>query len=39
MDDYTSLGFLPMATAMAIFQDQERAVRIGLVREGLDPKD
>ena len=36
---YASIGFLPMTTALAIFQDQERALRIGLVKEGLDPKD
>jgi GNAT superfamily N-acetyltransferase len=36
---YASVGFLPMTTAMAIFQDRERALRIGLVNEGLDPKD
>jgi ribosomal protein S18 acetylase RimI-like enzyme len=36
---YVGLGFLPMATAMAIFQDQDRAIRIGLVTERLDPKD
>jgi ribosomal protein S18 acetylase RimI-like enzyme len=28
---YRRLGFLPMRTAMAIFQDQDRAVREGLV--------
>lgn len=30
---YRKLGFLPMRTAMAIFQDQERAIRTGLVDE------
>jgi ribosomal protein S18 acetylase RimI-like enzyme len=28
---YQKLGFRPMLTAMAIFQDQERAIRTGLV--------
>jgi ribosomal protein S18 acetylase RimI-like enzyme len=28
---YRKLGFLPMRTAMAIFQDQERAIRDGLL--------
>jgi ribosomal protein S18 acetylase RimI-like enzyme len=36
---YTGIGFLPMTTAMAIFQDKERALRIGLVKERLDPQD
>jgi ribosomal protein S18 acetylase RimI-like enzyme len=41
---YTGLGFLPMTTAMAVFKDRERALRIGLVKapldpEGLDPED
>lgn len=30
---YRKLGFKPMRTAMAIFADQERAVRTGLVAE------
>ena len=30
---YEKLGFLRMLTAMAIFQDQERAIRTGLVEE------
>ena len=30
---YRKLGFLPMRTAMAIFQDQDRAIRSGLVGE------
>lgn len=30
---YKTLGFKPMRTAMAIFQDQKQAVRVGLVEE------
>jgi ribosomal protein S18 acetylase RimI-like enzyme len=30
---YRKLGFKPMRTAMAIFADQERAIRTGLVEE------
>lgn len=29
---YLGLGFLPMATAMAIWADQERAIEMGLLR-------
>lgn len=34
---YLSLGFLPMATAMAIWDDRERAIETGLLRppEGI----
>jgi hypothetical protein len=30
---YANLGFLPMATAMAIWDDQTHAVSAGLMRE------
>jgi ribosomal protein S18 acetylase RimI-like enzyme len=30
---YKKLGFLPMRTAMAIFRDQDRAIREGLVED------
>jgi ribosomal protein S18 acetylase RimI-like enzyme len=30
---YRKLGFLPMRTAMAIFRDQDRAIREGLVED------
>jgi ribosomal protein S18 acetylase RimI-like enzyme len=30
---YEKLGFLRMRTAMAIFQDQRRAIEVGLVEE------
>ncbi|HZR53157.1 MAG TPA: hypothetical protein VFB06_27045, partial [Streptosporangiaceae bacterium] len=29
---YASLGFLPMNTAMGIWQDQGRAIEVGLLR-------
>jgi GNAT superfamily N-acetyltransferase len=32
-DFYKPMGFLRMSTAMAIFPDHERAVRVGLLRE------
>lgn len=31
---YASLGFLPMNTAMGIWQDQARAIEVGLLRPG-----
>ncbi len=31
---YASLGFLPMNTAMGIWQDQGRAIEVGLLRPG-----
>lgn len=33
---YLSQGFLPMLTAMAIWDDQERAIEAGILRSGTD---
>jgi GNAT superfamily N-acetyltransferase len=35
---YENLGFLPMATAMAIWSDQERAIEAGLLRSSAGSK-
>ncbi|MEX1091525.1 MAG: GNAT family N-acetyltransferase [Acidimicrobiia bacterium] len=34
---YLSLGFLPMTTAMAVWDNQERAIEVGLLRNNTDP--